>query len=349
MAVGTVDIAAPAGGGRKPLVTPLRLAVLGGAVLLGLSLSLVTAALRETHTVHLTVAGEGVKTFRTRARTVGQALRQAGVELGPRDRVEPAPGTNLQSDTTVTVARAVPVRVRADGREWETWAWAPTVGQALVGVGIRLGPLDRVEPAPETPLAGAGDAPREIRVVRVREEETTQVVELPFGTVKREDWNLPAGHQREIRAGTPGEKELTIRIRYEDGVAVSRTVVAERVRRPPVDRIVAVGTAGTVSRGGQTLRYRQVLRMVATAYAPGDGYTPGSRTAAGLRAGKGVVAVDPRVIPLGSRLYIDGYGPAVAGDTGGSIRGNRIDLGFDTPPEARAFGRRTVTVYVLAR
>jgi len=90
--------------------------------------------------------------------------------------------------------------------------------------------------------------------------------------------------------------------------------------------------------------------MVATAYYPGPESTGKSAdgiTATGMRAGHGVVAVDPRVIPLGTRLYIPGYGLAVAGDVGGAIKGLRIDLGFSTLREALHFGRRRVTVYVL--
>ena len=77
-------------------------------------------------------------------------------------------------------------------------------------------------------------------------------------------------------------------------------------------------------------------------------YSGGGTTASGMAAAVGRVAVDPRVIPLGTRLYIEGYGYAVAADTGGAIKGNRIDLFFETYDEAISFGRRKVTVYVLA-
>lgn len=88
------------------------------------------------------------------------------------------------------------------------------------------------------------------------------------------------------------------------------------------------------------------VQMVATAYTAHD-YGCNGRTATGRRAGPGVVAVDPRVIPLGSHLYIPGYGFALAGDTGGDIRGNRVDLGFSSYGDAIRFGRREVTVYRL--
>ncbi len=86
--------------------------------------------------------------------------------------------------------------------------------------------------------------------------------------------------------------------------------------------------------------------MVATAYTAGCAGCSGY-TASGYRAGHGIVAVDPGVIPLGTRLYIPGYGFALAGDTGGAIHGNRIDLGFDSISDAVQFGRRPVKVYTL--
>ena len=100
------------------------------------------------------------------------------------------------------------------------------------------------------------------------------------------------------------------------------------------------------SRAGTYNRLRS-LDMVATGYSPYEGSGAG-RCATGMRAGYGVVAVDPRVIRLGTRLYVEGYGYAVAGDTGGAIKGRRIDLGHTTYHEAEMVGRRRVKVWVLA-
>ena len=98
------------------------------------------------------------------------------------------------------------------------------------------------------------------------------------------------------------------------------------------------------------VEYVQVLTMEASAYYPGpestgpwaDGFT-----SIGLRAGHGIVAVDPEVIPLGTFVYIPDYGVAVAADVGSAIKGRRIDLCFDTYREAVQFGRRSVQVYIL--
>ena len=92
--------------------------------------------------------------------------------------------------------------------------------------------------------------------------------------------------------------------------------------------------------------YTAVMSMEATAYLPNDPGCTGI-TAIGIPATYGVVAVDPGIIPLGSRVYIPGYGEAIAADTGGAIYGYRIDLCMEDYYEAMDFGRRTVTVYLL--
>ena len=115
----------------------------------------------------------------------------------------------------------------------------------------------------------------------------------------------------------------------------------------PVTGAVDRAMIDTLQRAkGTPDRYRRIVNMEASAYTtqdPGNG----SHTYRGNQLRKGLVAVDPQVIPLGARLYIEGYGYAIADDTGGYIRGNRIDLAFESRSEALIFGRRTVPVYIL--
>ena len=108
-----------------------------------------------------------------------------------------------------------------------------------------------------------------------------------------------------------------------------------------------MGLRGTqlASRGG--ISGRRIMTMVATGYGPGGNGKWGMQTASGRRHSFGIVAVDPRVIPLGTRVYVEGYGSAIAADTGGAIKGNRIDLAFDTDDEAEKVGIRTVKVLLL--
>ncbi|MDK2784864.1 MAG: hypothetical protein PWR11_730 [Bacillota bacterium] len=273
--------------------------------------------------------------------TVAGLLEQEKVELAEGDLVVPAPDTELRQGMTVTVRRAVPVTIEAGGSTWTTKTAQETVGEALADLGIKVGPLDKVTPGLTEPVR----PDQVIKVVKVEEKLQTRQEPIPYSVQRREDGDLPRGQTRVIQAGQEGLKLRQVRAIFEDGRLVKEEVVEEKVVRQPVTEIVAVGTLGTISRGGREYRYTRVLDMVATAYCPQD--EGGNFTALGLPARRGVVAVDPRVIPLGTKLYVDGYGPAVAGDTGGAIKGMRIDLFVDSCNEAINFGRRRVKVYIL--
>ncbi|MBV9233573.1 MAG: 3D domain-containing protein [Candidatus Eremiobacteraeota bacterium] len=146
---------------------------------------------------------------------------------------------------------------------------------------------------------------------------------------------------------------MSVRYSQRDGGPVHREVLAKTLLVHPRPRVLAIGVGHSPFAQFEAIGItrmaaiaRGVLTMVATAYTAECGGC-GGMTAIGRRAGYGIVAVDPRVIPLGTRLYISGYGPAIAGDTGGAILGNRIDLGFNTLRDALLFGRRSVTVYKI--
>lgn len=176
---------------------------------------------------------------------------------------------------------------------------------------------------------------------------------IPPQTIHRLDFALTPGASKIIVHGATGERELVVRYSQRDGGAVHASVLSSTVIKTPHPRIVAEGIGRSPlssfeAHGVAQMAFmtRSALLMVATAYTA-DCAGCGGMTAFG-RAGRGIVAVDPRVIPIGTRLFIPGYGFAVAGDTGGDIRGNRIDLGFNSDREAMLFGRRDVTVYRLA-
>lgn len=102
----------------------------------------------------------------------------------------------------------------------------------------------------------------------------------------------------------------------------------------------------TLSRGGMPSSFSQVLNVVATAYS-GDGITASGAPTKRNPNGYSTIAVDPRVIPLGSKVYVEGYGYAIAEDIGGAIKGNRIDIFVTSEAEAQSWGRRSVNVYIL--
>ena len=176
---------------------------------------------------------------------------------------------------------------------------------------------------------------------------------IPPQTLHRLSIGVGLGHSKVIAHGQPGLVEIRTLYAQRDGGAVRRKVLSSTVLVAAKPRIVADGLGSSAlasfeAHGLIHMAYmaRSAIDMMATAYtadsAGGSGWT-----AIGRRAGFGIVAVDPRVIPLGTHLYIPGYGMAIAGDTGGAIVGNRIDLGFDSLRDAMLFGRRDVKVYRL--
>lgn len=162
------------------------------------------------------------------------------------------------------------------------------------------------------------------------------------------DPKLALGQRTVASVGAKGQAIETVRHVYENSHLVAEGVVSERVVKPPQNEVIHVGAQlPQVSRGQLLGRVVKTLNVVATAYWADPSWSNGN-TATGVPARYGVIAVDPRVIPLGTRLYIPGYGYGVAADTGGAIIGNRIDLCFDTGQQAVDYGRQPATVYVLS-
>ena len=185
----------------------------------------------------------------------------------------------------------------------------------------------------------------EIKIDRVVVENK---IEIPFETESRENKDMFEGEKKVITNGEVGQKTESLKNTYVNGVLETTEVLKSEITKDPVKEVVEVGTKkGTVAPNGKNAK--RVIVMQATAYDP----TAGSKTAMGTRARVGAVAVDPKVIPLGSKLYIESmdgfasYGYATAEDTGGAIKGNRIDLFYNSNAEANRFGRRNVKVYVL--
>lgn len=175
----------------------------------------------------------------------------------------------------------------------------------------------------------------------------TQTDKIEKKTKEVEDPEKEAGQDSVVDEGDDGKKTKVIKITYFEGKEYERETVSTETIQPK-DKIISKGTKivwRTMSTPDGEIRYWKKMRVYATHY---DQHCLGCNewTAIGMRAGKGVIAVDPKVIKLRSQVYIPGYGKATAGDTGGAIKGNIIDLGFD---DARTAGwsARFVDIYLL--
>ena len=182
-----------------------------------------------------------------------------------------------------------------------------------------------------------------VRAVQICERTVAVREQIPYDIRYVPQQSALGGQVVVWKPGTGGVRERIFRLLYIDGTLVSGVLVSDSLLKPPADDALAVGTS--VYRGGATNEFY----MEATAYSPTVQETDGNpwMTASGMKSGRGVVAVDPKVIPLGTKLYVEGYGYAIAGDTGSAIKGNRIDVFFYSSDEMAKWGRRWVRVFVL--
>jgi len=269
-------------------------------------------------------------------------------------------GAEAPADIAEPVFRANQVTIFVDGDVRRATVLGSTVAAALEEAGVKLGEVDRVTPALDAPL----EDQTEITIARVTTEEAVVYKRLGFREVRRPSASANRGVTRVLQPGREGRQAQHFAVVLEDGVEVARTLVRTEVLQPQVDRIVEYGTMGTLSRGGNTLRYSRVIYVTATAYTSGKestGKSPGHPqygiTFSGLPVQVGHIAVDRSIIPLLSRVYIEGLcevsrafsGQYLATDTGSAIRGNRIDIYFESLPEALRFGRRRMRLFLLER
>lgn len=183
--------------------------------------------------------------------------------------------------------------------------------------------------------------------VHLDDRLVNDVLEYP---VKYEfDRNLGRGRVKKVQHGENGELRQHFTVLFVNDKPILKSLLTE-FRKDPVEAVFLMGKAGFQgSRGSGSFERAKVMTMESTAYTPsaGRGSRATFRTATGRRAAYGVVAVDPNVIPLGTLLFVEGYGFAIAADTGGAIKGNKIDVCIESYRDAIQWGRRDVKVHIF--
>lgn len=286
--------------------------------------------------------------------TVKDFFNAINVTVNEHDDLNLSPNQAIVEELNIILNRAIEVTIKDATEEESVWTTANTVGELLESEAIELNELDRLEPKKEAELE------QDMTVSITRVEEVTDVIEekIEFSTVRRNDASIEKGKEKVIASGSDGLIEKKYKVIIENGKEVSRELVSEEVKKQSEQRVVAVGTKvieKVVSRGGSSSSTSaksgsKTFTMSSTAYTAGCSGCSGV-TATGINLNNNpnmkVIAVDPSVIPLGTRVYVEGYGEAIAGDTGGSIKGNKIDVHVPTKADAKSWGRKTVKVTIL--
>ncbi len=313
--------------------------------------------LTSAHEVTVLADGKAVTATVYEGETVADALEACGVAVTANDIVSVPTSAAVSSDMLVDIERKSGVTLKADGVTKKIVTGEETVQSLLVSEGITLGEDDIVSPSLTTELTDD----MEIVVGRVTYEEVTADEAIPFTETVTKDSSLPRGVTKVDVQGKDGVQTVTRRNMLVDGVVTESTILASEVVSEPVTQVVREGTKdpngwatiesdGTVyDANGNQVVYKKLLSGRCSAY------TGGGITATGAPAAFGRVAVNPNVIPYGTKLFIcspDGkvvYGYAIASDTGGACMRNSIiaDLYYDTLSECYQIGVRTMNVYIL--
>lgn len=281
--------------------------------------------------------------------TVKEALDDKGIKLSPKDKIDIDLNSKLVEKSSIHIKKAVDVKVSVDGKKLDIQSSEDDIGSMLNGEGIILKEQDKITPDKSAKLSEG----MEIDITRVETKALTETIPISFNEVVKEDSSLLNTKKKILQEGKTGEKQILTSVVYEDGIEVSRKVVSETITKKPVDRIILQGTYPymPVSRSGEAMPYTKVFKAKATAYwavrGVGKTYTASGRLAVRDSKGYSTIAVDPNVIPYGTKLFVEGYGFAIAADTGTAIIGDTIDVFFNSYNEACKWGLKYVNVYIL--
>ncbi len=286
----------------------------------------------------------------TTENVVKNILEEANIKVTEHDQVSQGLDTEIGADNKIDIQKAFQLTLVDGLEERQVWSTSTTVANFLKQQEIQLGEFDRVEKELDEIVAP------EDKIAVVRVEKVTDVVEesVDFAVQKKNDSSLLKGKEKVVTEGVNGKVSRTYELVKENGKVVEKTLVSEKVIKEPTTEVVAVGTkvvTATVSRGESTAPASgEEFYVTATAYTPYcNGCSGYSATGIDLRSDENLklIAVDPSIIPLGSKVWVEGYGYAIAGDTGGSIKGNKIDVLVQTKQQAYSWGRKKVRIKVL--
>ncbi|PJO44925.1 G5 and 3D domain-containing protein [Lysinibacillus xylanilyticus] len=312
--------------------------------------------------VTISIDGNQSKVWTTETH-VKDILEEANIEVSEHDSLIQGLDTEIGEDNQIDIQRGFQVLLVDGVNKREVWSTSTTVANFLKHQGIQLKEYDRVEGYNLEDILTPTS-----KVVVVRVEKVIDVVDdsLDFAIEKTQDASLQEGKEQVVNAGEKGTISRKYEIVKENGQVVARNLQSETVLKEPKNLSVAVGTKTveaspvtsvepsisnqfpTTSEEPSEGNEFYVIATAYTAYCTGCSGT--TATGIDLRSNPElkVIAVDPSVIKLGSKVWVEGYGTAVAADTGGAIKGNKIDLYVQSETQAINWGVKVVRIKVLS-
>ena len=318
-------------------------------IVITISITLVTIAFtRKTLTINIDGKEQTLVTYKG---TVKDVLDEQGINVEEKDSIEPTLNEKVEDNGQIILKKAVPVKIICGDLEVKVDTSEETVKDVLQSESDLLKDegIDFCEGLEEEfpDLESKAEGDLTIQVVNVEKHEVKEMETIAYETVVEKDSNLMIGDKEIKTKWSNGQKEVTYEVVYKDGVETNRKATSIRTILEPKNEVVLQGTGSilTASRGGGS--GKKTIICQSTAYS-GHSATASGRTPCRDKNGISTIAVDPTVIPLGSKVYVEGYGYAIAADTGGAIKGNKIDVYFNSSGECSSWGRKQVQVKIIA-
>ncbi|MCL2082341.1 MAG: 3D domain-containing protein [Oscillospiraceae bacterium] len=348
-------------------IVGVRMRALGSRLAVGMLASVLAVVIYAGHLpgqifVIKDSNADDVVVHKTNTNDPGLALQEADVHIRNHDYVSLPDKQPSGNTTEIQVVRANTVSVTLNGQTKEITSLGGTVGDVLDRAGYAPDENDVISHDLDASL----EDDMKIKVHRIEVVSETKTKSLAFKEIRNKNTTMRKDSELVTSEGKKGKAVYTYNVTYRDGVPVSRQIASKEIIEPAQNRVIEQGVyeKPTPAPGQpekedlakkaprlKDLKYSKVIEVTCSAYT-----TEGKSrklNASGKIARKGTIAVDPRVVPLGSRVYVKSsngtwiYGTAVAEDTGGAIKGNKIDLFFNTRAECIRFGIRKAHMYIL--
>jgi len=293
--------------------------------------------------------------IRTQAQTVEQLLQELEVPYTNHDFIDPVKETPIEAGMNITWKKAIHITLYRYGKQESHWTVAETVEDFFKEIDLTLKKGDTLS----VDLTSKITESFTIELNHVEQVVEEEEQEIPYQVIRKEDSSLFKGQEKTVVKGKKGKAKYKFLVTKENGRVINRRLVETAVLEERRDEVVAVGTTTAVSRGNYIFSPKLILQnVVLTAYTAdvvSTGKSPGDKgygiTSSGARATQGrTIAVDPKIIPIGTWVYIEGIGLRRAEDTGSAVKGKKIDIYFDNHATAKKFGRKKgYKVYIIGK